>query len=79
MTAHGPTIAGHSDSSVKLEFYGLYKQATKGDVNTGKFRSACGWMQQCDMSRLPLHAEAPSMLSFVDRAKWDAWNAVKGA
>ena len=44
------------ENSVKLEFYGLYKQATVGDVN----------------------CEAPWGFQIVQRAKWDAWNAVKG-
>lgn len=39
------------------KLYGLYKQATVGDVNT----------------------ERPtSMMDFVGKAKWDAWNAKKG-
>jgi len=40
----------------KLQFYGLYKQATCGD---------------CDTSQ-------PWTVQFVERAKWDSWNANKG-
>lgn len=43
---------------VKLKLYGLYKQATEGDVNS----------------------PGPGMLSldFKAKAKWSAWNALKG-
>ncbi|HTN33957.1 MAG TPA: acyl-CoA-binding protein [Marinobacter sp.] len=44
-------------NEMKLEFYGLYKQATEGDV-TGK---------------------RPGMMDFVARAKYDAWEKLKGA
>ncbi|KAL9643965.1 hypothetical protein ABK040_005433 [Willaertia magna] len=40
----------------KLKFYGLYKQATEGDVK----------------------GTQPYAIQFVARAKWDAWNQVKG-
>ncbi|HKK56487.1 acyl-CoA-binding protein [Marinobacter sp.] len=43
-------------NEMKLEFYGLYKQATSGDV-TGK---------------------RPGMMDFVNRAKYDAWEKLKG-
>lgn len=36
VTSHGPTIAASGSNDVKLEFYGLYKQATAGDVATGE-------------------------------------------
>ncbi|ODN05914.1 Acyl-CoA-binding protein [Orchesella cincta] len=39
-----------------LEIYGLYKQATVGDVNTAR----------------------PGMLDLKGKAKWDAWNNLKG-
>lgn len=41
---------------VKLQVYGLYKQATVGDCNTPK----------------------PAMFEFVNKAKWDSWNSLKG-
>jgi len=41
---------------VRLEFYGYYKQATKGDVED----------------------TPPSRFWFKARAKWDAWNAMRG-
>lgn len=44
-----------SDSQL-LEVYGLFKQATVGDVNTSR----------------------PGLLDMKGKAKWDAWNAVKG-
>ena len=40
----------------KLQVYGLFKQATVGDVNTDR----------------------PGMLDFKGKAKWDAWNELKG-
>ncbi|XP_033762097.1 acyl-CoA-binding protein-like [Pecten maximus] len=39
-----------------LVLYGLYKQATVGDVNTAK----------------------PGMMDFKGKAKWNAWEKVKG-
>ncbi|KAK4435569.1 Acyl-CoA-binding protein [Sesamum alatum] len=39
-----------------LTLYGLYKQATVGNINTRR----------------------PGMFNLRGRAKWDAWNAVKG-
>ena len=40
----------------KLKLYGLYKQATIGDINI----------------------EEPGLLNFKAKAKWKAWNEVKG-
>lgn len=40
----------------KLKIYGLFKQATMGDITGSR----------------------PGMFSVEARAKWDAWNAVKG-
>ncbi|KAK2147903.1 hypothetical protein LSH36_530g03044 [Paralvinella palmiformis] len=39
-----------------LKLYGLYKQATVGEINTDR----------------------PGMLDFKGKAKWDAWEKVKG-
>ena len=39
-----------------LELYGLFKQATVGDVQ----------------------GKRPGVMSFRDRAKWDAWKACEG-
>lgn len=44
-------------NEMKLEFYGLYKQATEGDVS----------------------GKRPGMMDFVGRAKYDAWEKLKGA
>ena len=44
------------DNATLLKIYGLYKQATEGDVSVAK----------------------PGFSDLVGRAKWDAWNAVKG-
>uniref|UniRef100_A0A914IBU4 ACB domain-containing protein n=1 Tax=Globodera rostochiensis TaxID=31243 RepID=A0A914IBU4_GLORO len=44
-------------NDIKLKLYGLYKQATEGDV----------------------HGDRPKMFDFVARAKFDAWQAVKGS
>ena len=43
-------------NDLKLQFYGLYKQATEGDVKGKK----------------------PGMLDQVGRAKYSAWEKVKG-
>jgi acyl-CoA-binding protein len=43
-------------NEMKLEFYGLYKQATEGDVS----------------------GKRPGMMDFVGRAKYDAWEKLKG-
>ncbi|PBJ78369.1 acyl-CoA binding protein [Trypanosoma cruzi cruzi] len=48
--------AKHVGDTTKLKFYGLYKQATIGDVNVPK----------------------PWMMDLVGRAKWEAWNELKG-
>jgi acyl-CoA-binding protein len=44
------------DNATLLKIYGLYKQATIGDVTEKK----------------------PGFGDMIGRAKWDAWNAVKG-
>ena len=43
-------------NELKLEFYGLYKQATAVDVS----------------------GKRPGMMDFVGRAKYDAWEKLKG-
>ncbi|RNF01282.1 putative acyl-CoA binding protein [Trypanosoma rangeli] len=49
-------MAQQVNDDIKLTFYGLYKQATTGDVNVSK----------------------PWVMDFVGRAKWDAWNRLRG-
>jgi acyl-CoA-binding protein len=49
-------LAERPDNATLLKIYGLYKQATSGDVNEKK----------------------PGFGDMVGRAKWDAWNALKG-
>jgi acyl-CoA-binding protein len=44
------------DNATLLKIYGLYKQATVGDVTEKK----------------------PGFGDMIGRAKWDAWNALKG-
>ena len=44
------------DNATLLKIYGLYKQATLGDVAEKK----------------------PGFGDMIGRAKWDAWNALKG-
>ena len=51
-----------SDDQQKL--YGLYKQATVGDVNIGIISV--------------IFVDRPGMFDFTGKAKWDAWNANKG-
>jgi acyl-CoA-binding protein len=50
------TLAERPDNNTLLQLYALYKQATVGDVNTGR----------------------PGQFDFVGRAKWDAWDRLKG-
>lgn len=50
------TLSERPDNNTMLRLYGLYKQATVGDVNTSR----------------------PSQFDFVGRAKWDAWEKLKG-
>ena len=50
------SITQRPDNAALLQLYGLYKQATEGDVAT----------------------EKPGFSDLVGRAKWDAWNSLKG-
>lgn len=49
-------LSERPDNTTLLRIYGLYKQATQGDVQDKK----------------------PGFGDLVGRAKWDAWNALKG-
>ncbi|XP_054017024.1 acyl-CoA-binding domain-containing protein 7 isoform X1 [Melanerpes formicivorus] len=51
-----------SDEELK-ELYGLYKQATVGDINIGTG---------------DINIECPGMLDVKGKAKWEAWNQKKG-
>ena len=55
--ANSKNLSERPDNATLLKIYGLYKQATTGDVTEKK----------------------PGFGDMVGRAKWDAWNAVKGA
>jgi len=55
--AHSKNLSERPDNATLLKMYGLYKQATAGDVTEKK----------------------PGFSDMVGRAKWDAWNAAKGA
>lgn len=54
--ANSKKLSERPDNATLLKIYGLYKQATSGDVTEKK----------------------PGFGDMVGRAKWDAWNAVKG-
>jgi diazepam-binding inhibitor (GABA receptor modulator, acyl-CoA-binding protein) len=54
--ANSKNLPQRPDNATLLKIYGLYKQATAGDVQDKK----------------------PGFGDMVGRAKWDAWNAVKG-
>jgi len=54
--ADSKKLSERPDNSTLLKIYGLYKQATEGDVSQPK----------------------PGFSDLVGRAKWDAWNALKG-
>ncbi|HEY1225818.1 MAG TPA: acyl-CoA-binding protein [Ramlibacter sp.] len=54
--ANSKKLSERPDNQTLLKIYGLYKQATTGDVTEKK----------------------PGFGDMVGRAKWDAWNALKG-
>lgn len=54
--ANSRKLAQRPDNPTLLKIYGLYKQATVGDVTEKK----------------------PGFGDMIGRAKWDAWNGVKG-
>ena len=54
--ANSRKLSQRPDNSALLKIYGLYKQATAGDVTEKK----------------------PGFGDMVGRAKWDAWNSLKG-
>ena len=55
-TRESQTLSERPDNTTMLQLYGLYKQATIGNVNSSR----------------------PSQCDFVGRAKWDAWEKLKG-
>ena len=54
--ANSKELGERPDNATLLRIYGLYKQATTGDVVDKK----------------------PGFSDMVGRAKWEAWNGVKG-
>ena len=54
--ASSKSLPERPDNTTLLKLYGLYKQATTGDVTEKK----------------------PGFSDMVGRAKWDAWNGLKG-
>ena len=54
--ADSKNLSQRPDNATLLKIYGLYKQATTGDVTEKK----------------------PGFGDMVGRAKWDAWNGLKG-
>jgi acyl-CoA-binding protein len=54
--ANSKSLSERPDNATLLKLYGLYKQATTGDVTDKK----------------------PAFSDMVGRAKWDAWNGLKG-
>lgn len=54
--ANSKKLAQRPDNATLLKIYGLYKQATVGDVTQQK----------------------PGFGDLIGRAKWDAWNGMKG-
>lgn len=62
-----------------LKLYGLYKQATVGDVNTGKSpQDIYIYIWNLDLADMYGYIERPGAFDFKGKAKWDAWNALKG-
>lgn len=54
--ANSKKLSQRPDNTTLLKIYGLYKQATTGDVTEKK----------------------PGFGDMIGRAKWDAWNVLKG-
>ncbi|MEJ5991383.1 acyl-CoA-binding protein [Ramlibacter sp. PS3R-8] len=54
--ANSKKLSQRPDNATLLKIYGLYKQATSGDVVEKK----------------------PGFGDMIGRAKWDAWNGLKG-
>ena len=54
--ANSRKLSERPDNATLLKIYGLYKQATTGDITEKK----------------------PGFGDLIGRAKWDAWNGVKG-
>ncbi len=54
--ANSKSLSERPDNATLLKLYGLYKQASAGDVAEKK----------------------PGFGDMIGRAKWDAWNALKG-
>jgi acyl-CoA-binding protein len=54
--ANSKKLSQRPDNATLLKLYGLYKQATAGDVTEKK----------------------PGFGDMIGRAKWDAWNGLKG-
>lgn len=61
-----------------LEVYALYKQATIGDVNTGKTQHTYFIHYVRGNNDLILSTAKPGFLDFKGKAKWEAWNGKKG-
>lgn len=54
--ADSKNLPERPDNATLLKIYGLYKQASEGDVDRKR----------------------PGFTNMVGRAKWDAWNELKG-
>ena len=54
--ADSRSLPERPDNATLLKIYGLFKQATSGDVQ----------------------GDRPGFADMVGRAKWDAWNGLKG-
>jgi diazepam-binding inhibitor (GABA receptor modulator, acyl-CoA-binding protein) len=66
-----------------LAVYGLYKQATVGDVNTGACTAQPHARARASLTRardvgVCTRADRPGMFDLKGKAKWDAWNSRKG-
>ncbi|KAA0202931.1 hypothetical protein HAZT_HAZT005532 [Hyalella azteca] len=71
-----------TDDELK-EIYGLYKQATIGDINTGLTLGGLsspigGRFHKLTYIIYLLIIGRPGMLDFKGKAKWDSWESKKG-
>ena len=77
-----------------LTLYKLFKQSTVGDCNTGQLISCGWLLHDHQKSQqnliwlfsrklqcitcITILTDRPGMLDFKGKAKWDAWNSIKG-
>ncbi|CAL5045356.1 unnamed protein product [Urochloa decumbens] len=69
------TLPDSTTNENKLILYGLYKQATVGDVNTDRLSLQAALHLSFLTGFLK---RRPGFFNMKEKAKWDAWKAVEG-